>query len=352
MPDNTFSLSRPLEIVILVLALIFGASVMMLFFTWLPTEGTTLGIDVLVGAFEGGTIHYAERFGLLNPPWSVLPMIPLGLLPRDAAWGLQVFVLLVILLLCVPRSEKRWQFSLQTLIIVTAFPTLRIMVDGQLEFLIIAGTLLIWVSYDRQMPLLMAIGVLLATAKPQAVYIMMFILALFILQEWSFSRWFTMGLLVLSVVGLTLLWKGHAWWVAINNFAFNNTLIDSSLNGAFARLGLPFTVFLMAWVILLGLTIALIYRSERTLSREKLAFLLTASMLLAPYTGGNGVLVPLAIGILPLMYKRLGLSVGALLLINLGYLLNQAVFVPIFSILCDSHIALSMVNICMAHLRY
>src|SRR5690349_11973906 len=84
---------------ILVAVLCFGtaAALFIYFFEQLPVEGTTLGIDWLGlhGEFQGGTIHYSITDGLRNPPWSVLPIVPLGLLSPRASWG--VLSLLTIL---------------------------------------------------------------------------------------------------------------------------------------------------------------------------------------------------------------------------------------------------------------
>ena len=320
-----------LEYGVFVVAVLVSAIMMMAFFMWLPIEGTTLGIDLLMSAFDGGRLYYKEIFGLLNPPWSVLPLLPLGFLPDKAGWGLLVYSLLGVLLLSVPRTEKRWLFWLQTLILITAFPTLRIIADGQLEVLVIGGLLLLHFAYKRQQPVLMAIAVLLATAKPQSVFIVMLVLGIYILQTWPVRKWLLFGVVTVGVVGATLLWKGQEWLVAVSNFQFTNTLIDVSLSGALDRFGAPLWVFGVLWLSIFSVSLWLIFQGNRALSREKLAFLVVTSMLLAAYQGGNGILVPLAIGIITLLNRRVWFAVAMIILIDAGYSLNRGVFIPIFS---------------------
>lgn len=324
-------LPRSVEYIIFGVAVVFSAILMMIFFMWLPIEGTTLGVDLLMTAFDGGRLYYAEIFGLLNPPWSVLPLIPFGFLPDKAGWGLLTFCLIAVLLLSVPRTEKRWLFWLQAVLLITAFPTLRIIADAQLDVLVIGGLLLVYYAYREQNPILLAIGVLLATAKPQSVHITMLVLGVYLIQAWPVRKWFTFGVITIVVVGLTMLWKGREWLIAVSNFQFTNTLIDISLSGALNRLGAPNIVLVILWVAILVICLWLVWRGNREMSREKLALLTTTSMLLAAYQGGNGILVPFAIGIMPLFSKRPYFAVLIIVLIDVGYLINRPSFINIFS---------------------
>ncbi|MDQ7024520.1 MAG: glycosyltransferase family 87 protein [Anaerolineae bacterium] len=322
---------RLVEYIIFGIAVVLSAILMMIFFMRLPIEGTTLGVDLLMSAFDGGRLHYAEIFGLLNPPWSVLPLIPFGFLPDKAGWGLLTFSLIGVLLLSVPRTEKRWLFWLQALLLITAFPTLRIIADAQLDVLVIGGLLLVYYAYHKESPLLLAIAVLLATAKPQSVHITMLVLGVYLLQTWHVRKWFTFGAITIAVVGLMMLWKGREWLVAVSNFQFTNTLIDISLSGALNRLGAPNIVLVILSIGILLTCFWLVWRGNREMSREKLALLTTTSMLLAAYQGGNGILVPFAIGIMPLFSKRPYFAVLIIMLIDIGYFINRPAYINIFS---------------------
>jgi hypothetical protein len=222
-------------------------------------------------------------------------------------------------------------FWLQAILLITAFPTLRIIADAQLDVLVIAGLLLVHYAYKRQSPLLLAIAVLLATAKPQSVQITMIVLGLYILQTWPVRKWLTFGAITLAVVGRTMLWKGREWLIAIGNFQFANSLIDISLSGALDRIGAPIGVLIVLWLLVFAFCVWLMWRGNRELSREKLALLTVTSMLLAAYQGGNGILVPLAIGIMPMLPKR-PVFVGAIMiLLNVGYVTNRPQFIEILS---------------------
>lgn len=303
-----------------------------IFFMQLDTEGTSLGIDLIFSAFEGGDIYYQINNGLRKPPWSVLILVPTGFIPSKAAWGLLVFATLAVLILSVPMVRPKWRYWLSVFIVVTAFPTLRVIADAQLEVLVIGGILLIHTGYKREHPYLLAAGILLATAKPQVVVLVMPVLGLFVLQTWRVENWLKAGAAVLAVVIPTMLWRGADWIAAVQGTYQAGSILDIGLNAALNRLGfVPSPLIFMLWLALLLATLYLVCRSDRTFSREKIAMLMAASMLLSPYTAGNSVLNVFVIGVIPLFHKRVWIGLALILMVNFFYPFNSPQFIRVYA---------------------
>lgn len=302
--------------------------VFMLFFHNMNTEGSTLGIDNLAYTLDEWDLEYTGRHGLKNPPWSVLPLVPIAsTLPHGATWGLLVYFLLAVLIVSVPRDRRRWLYWLSILLLVTSFPTLRNIADANLESLVIAGTLLLLAGYNRQNPWLLAGGALLATSKPQAVLYLVLVAGVYAILTWPPRKWMTAAGLTLAVVVPSLLWRGEGWFNALDNQYQAGSIIDVGLNAALNRLDiLPSPLIFITLAALLAATLALAWAGDRRLSREKAGMLIAASLLLAPYAAGNSVLNVLTIGVIPFFHKRLW--AGALLIVgaNLMYPFNAPDF--------------------------
>jgi hypothetical protein len=284
---------------LLIFAVAVGGSAFLFvyYFVQLNIEGTSLGIDFVLPAIRDN-FYYQGTNGLRNPPWSLIPLVPLAMLPDRVGWGLLAYCTIAVLIISVPTSTRRWLYGLSIALVVTAFPTLRVLVDAQLELLVIGGVLLSLYGLAQVNPYWLAAGVLIATAKPQAVFMLMIAIAFYVLRAWPFRKWLTMGLLVLSMVIPMMLWRGQAWLAALDGTYQAGSIIDIGLNAALNRAGLPPLLIGLLWAALFAGTLAVIWRSDHTLSREKAGFLIAASLLLAPYAAGNSVLIVLCIGIM------------------------------------------------------
>jgi len=112
--------------VIVVLSFVFAR-----FFENLPIEDTTLGVDNIFYALDDWQIEYHVRDGLRNPPWSVLPLVPLAsLVTRQSAWGVLVLFTLLAQILSVPQNDSRLKFYLALAAAVLSFPSLRNIADA------------------------------------------------------------------------------------------------------------------------------------------------------------------------------------------------------------------------------
>jgi hypothetical protein len=308
------------ERVVAVILLIVAAGLLVRFFEGLPIEGTSLAIDwrALWLGIQGGTLRYGT--GLRNPPWSLLPLLPLGFLPLRASWGLLTLATLGTLVASVPRTSSHKVRWLGAFLLITSYPALRHVADGNLEGLVIAGILLVLVGYRAVSPWALAAGALLATAKMQETWFLMAAVGVYTLRTWSPRRWAASGLVVAVVLVPCMLWLGGDWLVALIGIPQRGSIMDSSLSATLSRLGLPFWVRVSLWAGVFVATLVVALTSHRSVSREKAGLLISAALLLSPYSAGNSFLTVLAIGIIPLYQSRPRLGTVLIGLTNLPYL--------------------------------
>ena len=319
--------STPARPVQLLIAAAAAAAVLLLvvwFFERIPTEGTTLALDWLgirMGV-EHWDLTYSPNTGLRIPPWTAQILLPLGQIPMKSGWGVIAFLTLIVLLLCVPRKQESGRKWIAGVLALTlSFPALRTMADGNVEFLILGGLVLLEYGLVRANPLLFGLGILLAAAKVQETWILLVFLPLVAGRTWNVRKWLaTIG--VLALVGLpSMVWKGRDWLFSIITHQFRGSVMDSSLLTSVQRSGGSLGLALLLWAAVFGLTVFFSLRYIRGYSRETVGFLIAVSLLLAPYTAGNNVLIVYALGVVPLLISRRweGLLLAAL--INLPYLL-------------------------------
>lgn len=324
---TTLNRSTVLPYVLVAAALILAAAVFIITFQNLPTEGTRLGIDNIFYALDNWDIQYSPtgRDGLKNPPWSVLPLIPIGtLLELKAAWGLLVFLTIGITILSVPQFRPRWRYWLAVALTVISYPSLRNIADANLEGILIAGVLLVLAGFNRKSPWLLALGVLVATVKPQSVSLLLVVLAVYVLQTGTVRSWLTCGVITAAVVIPAMLWRGEAWLNSIRNQYQAGTIIDIGLTAALNRTGVvPPLLVTLAILAVLVITLAVAWFSRRELSHEKMGLLLAGSMLIAPYVAGNSMLAIIAFGMIPLFIAVPPVGIVLLLLVNFPFLWSR-----------------------------
>lgn len=296
------------------------------FFNQLPIENTSLAMDWKTewAAMRGGRLEYLPIDGVRFPPWSLLPFLPLGLLSMRTGWGILAGISVCILAASVPRKKSTPMYVLSMLLAVVSFPSVRNIIDGNYEAIVVAGVLLILFGYSRESIWALVIGLLLATIKVQEVTLLLIILALYVVIAWPSRRWLKAGLLTAGAVGLSLLWRGGSWFVALfgaNFEKYTNSIIDISLSAAADRLGfIPPAATWLLWAAILGLTLYTAWKTRPELPREKAGMLIAASLLLAPYAAGNSFLSVLAIGLIPLLQVNNLIGGVFVALINIPYL--------------------------------
>lgn len=308
---------------LIALMLITTVALVLSFFNQWPIENTTLAIDWrgLWNGVKNGQVSYST--GMFISPWSVPFVLPFGFLSFRSSWGLLTLLTFGILVLSVPTTSRRSPPWLSILILVTSFPALRHAADGNFEGLIIAGVVLAVVGNRHQNPLILALGVLMASAKLQETWILLGVLGLYILTTWPLRKQIILGLILVVVVVPCMLWIGQVWLNAMFGIYERGSIVDISLIATLTRLGLSSVMIVICWLITLIVTLYFSFSGPRLLSREKAGMLICASLALAPYAAGNSLLTVLAVGLIPLFQKKAGVALPFLIIIDVQYLLPR-----------------------------
>jgi len=196
---------------ILVFLILFAIIVIYLGLVTLPLDKASIAIDwkgIWLG-LKGGKIRYGT--GIRNPPWSLIPVLPLGLLPFFESWIILSLVTLISLIISIPKVKKRQKRFLGVLLLTTSFPSIRHLVDGNFEALIILGVLILLSAYLSHNPLILAFGFLLASAKPQSTWILFLALTIKIFSHWKTKEMIICFGAVVSFVIPTMLIYGAEW---------------------------------------------------------------------------------------------------------------------------------------------
>lgn len=292
----------------------------LLAFRAIPIEGTSLAIDWrgIWPGLRGGLPDYGSE--LKNPPWSILPLLPLGFLSLRDSWAVLALITVTVEVLSVSRTRSRiWDWT-ATILLVTSRPSIRNLADGNLECLTIGGILLALLGYRHRRPWILVAGLLLASAKPQETWLLLVILLLSAVLTWPRH-----GILQLVAGGAlvivpTSLLYGPAWMRALLTINDRGTVMDSSLLSVLARLGVSSWASWAAWLAILIVTLWVARSFRHTIDREAAAFLVSGSLLLSPYAAGNNVLAVAAIGVVPIFQARSPWGVILWILLDLPYL--------------------------------
>jgi len=314
-----------LEIALLTASILVVIGTVTVFFQKLPIENTTLAMDWKTewAAMRGGNLHYQPAEGVRFPPWSLLPLLPLGLLPMKTAWGILAGISICIVAASVPRIRPKQLYLMSVLLAVTSFASVRNIVDGNFEAVVVAGVALLIYAYQNENVGLLVLGLILATIKIQVVTLLLLILLVYTILTWQKRKWLRAGALAGAVIIPSLIWRGKDWYIAVfgaNYAKYTNSIIDISLSAALTRLEfIPPGFIALALVIILTVTITVAWKTRHSLSPVKAGSFIAASLLLAPYAAGNSVLSLLVIGIIPLFQTRPWLGGSLLVLFNIPY---------------------------------
>src|SRR5579859_388207 len=302
----------------LAIALLFN------FFASWPIEGTTLALDWkgIWNDLQGGRPHF-NTDSLLVVPWDGVLLLPLGWLSLRASWAAATLLTIIVLVASVPLALGRRRHLLGVMLLVTAYPALRHIADGNLEWVVIPGFLLTVYGYEKNKIWPLAGGLLLATAKVQEAWLPCLVLGVYLLRTWPPKRLLALAGLLAVVVVPTLLWLGGEWVYGLTHVTERGSIMDSSLTSSLSRLGLSGWLVVAAWLLLAGLVAVYAWRSGPTFSRQKAAMLLAASLLLSPYAAGNSYLTVLAVGLIPLVMTGNPLAVILMILVDLPYFASR-----------------------------
>src|SRR5258706_10234154 len=164
------------------------------FFSQWRIEGTMLALDWkgIWNDLQGGRPHFNTN-SLLIVPWDAILILPLGWLTLRASWAVITLLTIFVLVVSVPTSLGRWRHLLGLLLLATAYPALRHIADGNLEWLVIPGFLLTVYGYEKNNIWVLAAGLLLATAKVQEAWVPCLVLGVYLLRTWPVKRLLALG---------------------------------------------------------------------------------------------------------------------------------------------------------------
>lgn len=298
--------------------LLLGAVFFVWAFSRLPLNETAQAFDWK--AFWNGThalrIDYGGIPPLYNPPWTLALLWALTVWPLATSWGLVSLATTAILAYSVPRHPQRAIWLTSLLALLLSYPALRHLVDGNIEALVIAGALLLALALREKSAAGLALAGLLLTAKVQASWLLLIILGLYIWRRWprrdllAAAGWAAAGSLPF------VMWRGANWWAAVSDVSFTSTNI--SLLETLHTWQTPDWARLVLWCTVFFITLWVTWKQPELESRSALGALLAAGLLLSPYASTHGVLVPLAVGVVPVGQRRRGA----------GVLLSALCFIP------------------------
>jgi hypothetical protein len=283
-------------------------------FDQMPLEQAGIATDWTTRIYkglEGGVLEYVPIRGPHHPPWSMLPVIPLGLLGASASWGVLVYTYLLVLTFSVPYKRPIWRSVLALALLLSAHVTLRTALDGNLEILSLAGVLLLVIGYNNVNGWILAIGVLLGSAKPQVGALLIIVVAFYVLRVWPRSEWLKAAALVLPIVALTALWRGREWF----EIGFSTGHLGWIGSGVLGQTLSPIGAAAVIVLVIVALLYVL-FKTGTTLSREKAAFIIATTLIIAPYGSIVSLLSLIAVGIIPLFLRRFWLGLLLILLMN------------------------------------
>jgi len=330
-----------LEITILALSIIFSSGLFIWGFRLLPLENTTLGLDwktIWDGIYRGKVVfgNSSETIGgMYTPPWGIILLLPLGFLSFRDSWGIISLISLVGLISSVPKKNNKLDIFAISLLVL-CFPSLRNFADGNLEGLVIGGVAVMLWAFRIQKPILLAMGMLIASIKFQETWLLSLMILYLINKNWSSSDFAKVLICGGIVSGISMLFFGQGWieslfgevsgTAVLSSAMGRGSLIDISLSGAMERLGVSSVYRNLAVGLLLIAIFLLLYildKRDKLFQEDVVGLLLVVSMLVAPYVSGNSFLTVVAIGVVPLFQANRLIGSILFVLINLPFIFGQ-----------------------------
>lgn len=285
---------------ILSASVLFTTALFIYFASQLDLEDSRLAFDwkIYWNAFQGDEVRYKD--GMFNPPWSVAFILPLTFLSLSASLGLMMFFTLAVLLLSVPRHRNSGRYFAALFLLLTSFPVLRNFGDMNLQAYVISGLFIIIYAYQKQNPFLLAVGIVMASMKPQEVSLVMIGVALYTLQTFPFKETIKTGLtILLFVIASMLLLNGEEWLETISSRGYGGIAPAKTL----PEIGIPLPLIQVCLFFILIISCYVLYRGNRKLSREKIGLMALTSMITAPYIYNHSIVTVLVLLIIPLFLE-------------------------------------------------
>ena len=168
--------TRWIEIFVAAVLALAAGVLTVIFFLRIPIAGTTLALDWIGirAGVTGWNLAYGAESALRIPPWSALLLVPMGMLPVQAGWGVVAFLTLAIVTLSLPWNRlKRGGIPVVCFLARPWLPGRTHDRRRQHRVPDPCGFVLLEVGILRRQPLFLALGVLLAATKVQETWILL-----------------------------------------------------------------------------------------------------------------------------------------------------------------------------------
>lgn len=241
------------------------------------------------GFLTGETRLYDEAsLGFYNAPWTLVILMPLGLLSFSLGQAILNTISLCVLagtavLLQVPRR-------IPVLFIVLSLVNLHVvdvLFRGQVDALVLLGVLLGWVGVRHHRPYLLSWGLWFIAIKPNNLLLVVAVYLLAI-RYWGRRDLFRVVSVPLISFALSLVIVGPDWPLRyVQNYQLYGPPRYLAVTSwrAFNQLGLPDEPF---WFVAVLLVLAVLVAAYRTgLTEHTLTAALTTGLLVSPYVVGN-----------------------------------------------------------------
>lgn len=278
-------------------------------------------------SIENGRLEYLGQLGAPYPPWTMFPIVPLGLLSDSQSWGVLIYLYACLFVMSIPFTAARWRSLLALVLVWTNYYTIRTLLDANLELLALFGALVLVAGYRQRQPLLTAIGVLFVLAKPQVAILIVFVVGVYMLRTWPIRDWLlTLGLCLAYMVP-SLVFYGRDWLLkgALpgREWAFEGSLpgVESHIGwvgtGVSVGYGMPVSAVALYALVIIAVTLWGAFRTPFYLTRSKAALLVCGSLLIAPYASNVSILTVFVLCVPALLMYNLPVAFLMILILNL-----------------------------------
>jgi hypothetical protein len=226
-----------------------------------------------------------------NPPWLILLLLPVGILPFSIAFPIWIFcntfliglALLISWKLCV-GDQRSWGILFVFLSGFLYVETISYLAIGQITSIVLLGIVLFIWFLDRDLDILAGVALLLTTIKPHISYFFLILVFIWIIQN---RRWkVVIGFISVALISSVIFWVIIPRWLTdyislLNNLPFN-LLYTSTFSSLISdKFNISIFKYLPVLLIFLIKPLKQIIRREGWLTATNLALLV--SIPLSPY---------------------------------------------------------------------
>lgn len=254
-----------------------------------------------------GQSAYAQVELFTNPPWALLPLLPLGRFSPELLHGVLVTATLLAMF-WVMRDYRCFKVSYPLAVISTPF--LAMVWVGQIEVFSLAGALVAYRAVPRRNEWWLTLGLLLMLIKPQETWVIVLLVGVVVVRQWRPALVARTALLVTGVALATSLLFGFNW---LDRILSGPSYASGWQNFSLWQLSenMPQAIVIGFWIaIALGTLLSL---RRAGLSRLGLAVAAVSSNLLSPYLTGPHLLMTLCFGWGLLLDESIGWAAAAYL---------------------------------------